>query len=273
MPGPRYVVSGEVAFESIGLEGASVINAVVFVDRGDQLILNACPIPPKTPKHVQVDGYAVVFHRRRSGHIAPAQQGPGEVDPCLHCRQQPLECCYVLFAIIQDRSLFIPVSPASICNSLLEPLLFSGSDAVETVVCQRPQQAGAGRRVQPVGEVAELGEEVKNPFGHGPTEHAVATQFGAGVIRDKQNIGTSRMGRDCAHFIEPDPKPLLAAQFLGDHANGHRPFTLARFKLEIYQDDFAVRTQHSARPRSRLMTGLSRLVIRRSRNARRIRSW
>jgi len=46
----------------------------------------------------------------------------------------------------------------------------NGTDAIQTVVCERPEQAGATDHGNAIGVIAELDEQVQHALRHRPAE-------------------------------------------------------------------------------------------------------
>ena len=89
-PGPRYPVRNQITFPAIGLESAALIHTEIGIDRGDQLVLDACPAFPQQRQGVGVDRHAIPFRGGGGLHVMPAHYCASQINLRQHCRQEPL---------------------------------------------------------------------------------------------------------------------------------------------------------------------------------------
>ena len=69
----------------------------------------------------------------------------------------------------------------------------------------------------------------------------MATEFGGGVIRNEQTIGTHGLGRlwQSLEIVLPEPMGAPASEFVRHQADRRRPFARWRVELEVREDDLA----------------------------------
>jgi len=73
--------------ETIGLEGAAFVDAIININGSNQLILYSGIAIAQSAQHRDIDRRAVVLHGTNSGHVPSAQQSPKQVDIGQHARQ------------------------------------------------------------------------------------------------------------------------------------------------------------------------------------------
>ena len=176
------------------------------------------PVQPscRRAQRLHVDRGAGVLHSGSSGHVAPSQQRPREIDLRQHGVEQPGERVNVTLAVIQNFSRREAALPCVVTDRLLHFLLFGGAHGIQPEVGQGPQQARTRRCRQAVGAIAELGEEIEHALRHRPAERAIAPQFRGCVVRDEENVRPGRVGWRRPELISPEPEAAPAAQLVSD---------------------------------------------------------
>ena len=177
-----------------GLEGPPVVDAV-DIDRPNEIVLDARPTFLQARPCLHVDRGAGVLHSGSSGHVAPSQQRPREIDLRQHGVEQPGERVNVTLAVIQNFSRREAALPCVVTDRLLHFLFFGGPHGIQPEVGQGTKQARTCRCRQAVGAVAELGEEVEDALRHRPAERAITPQLRGCVVRDEEHVRPRRVGR------------------------------------------------------------------------------
>src|SRR5215831_4045243 len=66
--------------ESVALEGAALVDAIVGVHARDELVLDRRPVLAQLAERLHVNRHAREFHPGGGGHVAATQQCPGEIN-------------------------------------------------------------------------------------------------------------------------------------------------------------------------------------------------
>ena len=100
---PGDFVGGEIALEALKLEGAALVNAIIFVDGSYERVLDVAPILPQPRERLRIDRHAVSLNMRGRRHIAAPNERARQIDVRQHFRKQARERVNVGFAIVQKR--------------------------------------------------------------------------------------------------------------------------------------------------------------------------
>ena len=258
---PGDFVGGEITLEPLKLEGAALVNAIIFVDGGYESVLDITPILPQPRQHLRIERHAVSLNMRGSGHIAAPNERSRQVNVRPHFRKQARERLDIGFTIVQKGGPLLGREGIAAHGKLAHRVLLQRLDAAQTKIAHRAQEACPAGRRNPIGQIAKFGKQVEDVGRDIPAKRKVTPDLRRGVIGDKQGVGTGVEGRRSGRpqRVLPEPDGAARDELLCDHADGVGVVSGRRSELEIGRPDFAksLAAGHQARPCRRLMTGCS----------------